>query len=141
MKLLGRRSAGSFLRGRGFAKKIDEKFQPLLTDLRDSVIIDKDMNELVRGRYAPTPSTTLTIGSLRTALYNYLYAKRKKGAFVLRVDDVGKSTDKGRSVQKLIEDLKWAGIEWDEGIESKEPNSRNSRKFGPYVQSERQDEY
>jgi glutamyl-tRNA synthetase len=70
----------------------------------------------VRTRFAPSPTGFLHLGSLRTALFNYLIAKRTGGQFVLRIED----TDQKRTVpgaeQRILEDLRWAGLHWDEGI-------------------------
>ncbi|KAI1781447.1 hypothetical protein F4818DRAFT_399056 [Hypoxylon cercidicola] len=83
-----------------------------------------------RTRFAPSPTGYVHIGSLRTALYNYLLAKATGGQFVLRVED----TDQARTVQdaepRLYEDLKWAGLSWDEGPDVGGP-------YGPYRQSDR----
>ncbi|KAF2733950.1 glutamyl-tRNA synthetase [Polyplosphaeria fusca] len=87
-----------------------------------------------RTRFAPSPTGYLHLGSLRTALFNYLLAKRTGGQFLLRIED----TDQKRTVpdaeQRLFRDLRWAGLEWDEGPEVGGP-------YGPYKQSERSDLY
>lgn len=92
------------------------------------------MEENVRVRFAPSPTGLLHIGGLRTALYNYLFAKGHDGTFVLRIED----TDQARFVEGAEEDihrsLKWAGIKVDEGPE-------NTGDAGPYRQSERRDIY
>ena len=84
----------------------------------------------VRVRFAPSPTGPLHIGGLRTALYNYLYAKNHGGTFILRIED----TDQGRYVpgaeQYIINSLKWTGLEINEGPEQ-------GGAFGPYRQSER----
>lgn len=83
-----------------------------------------------RTRFAPSPTGYLHLGSLRTALFNYLLAKRTGGQFLLRIED----TDQKRTVpdaeRRLLEDLRWANLEWDEGPEVGGP-------YGPYKQSER----
>ncbi|MGM0545780.1 MAG: glutamate--tRNA ligase [Bacteroidota bacterium] len=88
----------------------------------------------VRVRFAPSPTGLLHIGGLRTALYNYLFAKGNDGTFVLRIED----TDQARYVEGAEEDikqsLKWVGMEIDEGPE-------NPGDVGPYRQSERKDMY
>jgi hypothetical protein len=70
----------------------------------------------VRTRFAPSPTGFLHLGSLRTALFNYLIAKRTGGQFVLRIED----TDAKRTIpgaeQRILEDLRWAGLHWDEGL-------------------------
>ena len=88
----------------------------------------------VRVRFAPSPTGPLHIGGVRTALYNYLFAKNKGGKFILRIED----TDQARFVegaeQYIIESLKWCGIEFDESVVS-------GGEFGPYKQSERKAMY
>src|SRR5512136_1299063 len=73
------------------------------------------MNETVRTRFAPSPTGYLHIGGARTALFSYLLARRLGGKFVLRIED----TDQTRNIEaadaKLLEDLRWLGLEWDEG--------------------------
>ena len=92
------------------------------------------MAKAVRVRFAPSPTGPLHIGGVRTALYNYLFAKKHKGAFVLRIED----TDQKRTVEgaeKYIdESLTWLGLHPDEG-------PRQNGPFGPYRQSERRDVY
>ncbi|WP_421987652.1 glutamate--tRNA ligase [Roseivirga sp.] len=88
----------------------------------------------VRVRFAPSPTGALHIGGVRTALYNYLFAKKHKGAFILRIED----TDQNRFVagaENYIEQaLEWAGVSPDEGVNA-------GGDFGPYKQSERKDLY
>ena len=88
----------------------------------------------VRVRFAPSPTGPLHIGGLRTALYNYLYAKKNGGKFILRLED----TDQNRKVegaeQYIIDSLRWSGISPDEG-----PSMQGA--FGPYRQSERRAVY
>ncbi|KAL4993934.1 hypothetical protein BDV10DRAFT_177781 [Aspergillus recurvatus] len=83
-----------------------------------------------RTRFAPSPTGYLHLGSLRTALYNYLLAKRTNGKFILRIED----TDQKRTIpdaeQRLYDDLQWAGLQWDEG-------PIVGGDYGPYRQSER----
>ena len=92
------------------------------------------MAEKVRVRFAPSPTGALHIGGVRTALFNYLFAKKHGGDFVLRIED----TDQNRYVEGaekyIIDALNWCGIPYDEG-----PNKTGS--FGPYRQSERQHLY
>jgi glutamyl-tRNA synthetase len=88
----------------------------------------------IRTRFAPSPTGPLHVGGSRTALFNYLFAKKNHGKFLLRIED----TDKERSEQKwtdeIIDQLKWLGVEWDEGPDI-------DGKFGPYKQSQRIDIY
>ncbi|MCA1803418.1 MAG: glutamate--tRNA ligase [Rhodothermaceae bacterium] len=92
------------------------------------------MTNHVRVRFAPSPTGMLHIGGLRTALFNYLFAKHHKGSFVLRIED----TDQARYVPDAEADittsLKWAGLHVDEGPDK-------GGKFGPYRQSERSELY
>jgi glutamyl-tRNA synthetase len=88
----------------------------------------------VRVRFAPSPTGPLHIGGVRTALYNYLFAKKNNGIFILRIED----TDQGRFVEGaeeyIMEALEWCGIKVDEGI-------NEGGKFGPYRQSDRKELY
>ena len=88
----------------------------------------------VRVRFAPSPTGPLHIGGVRTALYNYLFARNKGGKLILRIED----TDQARFVegaeQYIIESLKWCGIEFDESV-------IDGGDFGPYKQSKRKDLY
>ncbi|PIB28016.1 glutamate--tRNA ligase [Maribacter sp. 4U21] len=92
------------------------------------------MTNKVRVRFAPSPTGPLHIGGVRTALFNYLFAKKHKGDFILRIED----TDQNRYVEGaeeyIIDALNWCGIPFDEGV-GKEGN------FGPYRQSERKHLY
>ena len=83
-----------------------------------------------RVRFAPSPTGPLHIGGARTALFNYLFAKKNNGVFVLRIEDTDKERSELKWVQEIIEELKWLGIEWDEGPDI-------DGKFGPYKQSQR----
>ncbi len=87
-------------------------------------------NNKVRVRFAPSPTGPLHIGGVRTALYNYLFAKKHGGTFILRIED----TDQGRFVpgaeQYILDSLQWCGITFDEGV-------HNGGPFAPYRQSER----
>ncbi|MBC7749322.1 MAG: glutamate--tRNA ligase, partial [Methylotenera sp.] len=92
------------------------------------------MSKQVRVRFAPSPTGPLHIGGVRTALFNYLFAKKNNGVFFLRIED----TDQNRFVPGaeayIMEALEWLGIAPDETIGKNE-------KFGPYRQSERKDLY
>lgn len=83
-----------------------------------------------RVRFAPSPTGYLHVGGLRTALYNYLFARRFNGKFILRIEDTDRNRYVEGAVEKLINSLKWCGLEYDEG-----PDKDGG--FGPYVQSER----
>lgn len=93
------------------------------------------MSSKVRVRFAPSPTGPLHIGGVRTALYNYLFAKKNGGDFILRIED----TDQNRLVQGaenyIIDALKWVGIEPNEGV------GFGDGEFAPYRQSDRKDSY
>lgn len=88
------------------------------------------ISENPRVRFAPSPTGYLHVGGLRTALYNYLFAKKNNGAFILRIEDTDRTRLVEGAVENLITTLKWAGLDYDEG-----PDKDGG--FGPYVQSER----
>ena len=88
----------------------------------------------VRVRFAPSPTGLLHIGGLRTALYNYLLARRTGGAFVLRIEDTDQARFDERAEQDILDGLAWAGLQTDEG-----PTQGGA--VGPYRQSERRDLY
>ena len=72
-------------------------------------------NNAVRVRFAPSPTGHLHIGGVRTALFNYLFAKHNNGTFLLRIEDTDTSRSTEESIEQIIEGLKWIGIEWNEG--------------------------
>jgi glutamyl-tRNA synthetase len=84
----------------------------------------------VRVRYAPSPTGMQHIGGVRTALFNYLFARSKGGKFILRLEDTDRTRYDEKYVQNLYDTMAWLGIEWDEGGDK-------GGEFGPYVQSER----
>lgn len=88
----------------------------------------------VRVRFAPSPTGFLHIGSLRTALYNYLFAKHNGGTCILRVEDTDRTRLVEGAIEEQIESLRWAGVVFDEG-----PHVGGA--YGPYIQSERFDMY
>ena len=92
------------------------------------------MSAPVRVRYAPSPTGNPHIGNIRTAMFNWLFARRNGGQFVVRVED----TDQGRitegAVDHILDGLEWLGIDWDEG-------PRVGGSYGPYFQSERLERY
>jgi nondiscriminating glutamyl-tRNA synthetase len=117
------------------------------------------MNKDIRVRFAPSPTGYVHIGSLRTALFDYLIAKKYGGKFILRIEDTDQKRYVPGSVEKLIEAMHWAGIAPDEGVFLKEDISDSTSKkehcvdavtypgicevgdYGPYIQSERLDIY
>ncbi len=88
----------------------------------------------VRVRFAPSPTGYLHVGGLRTALYNYLFAKKNNGKFVLRIEDTDRNRLVEGAVEKLIDTLKWVGLDYDEGPDK-------PGEVGPYTQSQRLDLY
>jgi len=88
----------------------------------------------VRVRFAPSPTGPLHIGGVRTALYNYLFAKNKGGKIILRIEDTDQSRFVEGAEEYLIDALKWCGIEFDESVVV-------GGNFGPYKQSERKEIY
>jgi len=89
---------------------------------------------MVVTRFAPSPTGYLHVGGARTALFNWLWARRTGGKFILRIEDTDLKRNTPTAIQQVMEDLRWLGIEWDEGPEVGGPN-------GPYLQSQRRDIY
>lgn len=87
-----------------------------------------------RVRFAPSPTGYLHIGGARTALFNWLYARRHRGTFVLRIEDTDVERSSSEMVAGILDGLRWLGIDWDEGPEVGGPHA-------PYFQSERLDKY
>jgi glutamyl-tRNA synthetase len=90
--------------------------------------------EQVRVRFAPSPTGPLHIGGVRTALYNYLFAKKKGGTFILRIEDTDQTRYVAGAEEYIMESLRWCGIVVDEGI-------REGGNYGPYRQSDRKEIY
>ena len=91
-------------------------------------------NHPVRVRFAPSPTGPLHIGGVRTALYNYLFAKQKGGAFILRIEDTDQTRFVPGAEEYIIESLNWLGIQFDEGVQM-------GGAYGPYRQSDRKPMY
>ncbi len=89
---------------------------------------------MVRVRYAPSPTGHIHIGNARSALFNYLFARHNNGTMILRLDDTDKKRSTDEAIKSMLEDIKWLGIEWDEGYLKGGP-------YGPYRQTERMDIY
>jgi glutamyl-tRNA synthetase len=92
------------------------------------------MNNSIRVRFAPSPTGPLHIGGVRTALFNYLFAKRNGGSFILRIEDTDSSRYVEGAERYIIDALNWCGIHFDEG-------PGKDRGYGPYRQSERKHLY
>ena len=90
--------------------------------------------EEIRCRFAPAPSGSIHVGNARSALFSWLYAKGRGGTFVLRVEDTDESRVTEEAFRGVLDDLRWLGLEWDEGPEVDGPH-------GPYRQSERAEIY
>lgn len=116
-----------------------------------------DKNKKIRVRFAPSPTGQLHVGGLRTALYNYLFAKKNNGEMLLRIEDTDRKRYVEGATENLIKSLEWAEIKWDEGVylknsklqisNNKNKDSKNypgimeAGEFGPYIQSERLEIY
>lgn len=92
------------------------------------------MSRKVRVRFAPSPTGPLHIGGVRTALYNYLFAKKNNGDLILRIEDTDSQRFVPGAEEYIIESFKWLGIKFDEGVSL-------GGNYGPYRQSERKDIY
>ncbi len=89
---------------------------------------------MVRVRYAPSPTGSPHVGNIRTALFNYLMARRHGGQFIVRIEDTDKAREVPGAVEEILESLRWLGLTWDEGPDVGGP-------YGPYFQSQRLDLY
>src|SRR5262245_9455345 len=85
---------------------------------------------MTRVRFAPSNTGTLHIGGARTALYNWLVARKQKGTLVLRIEDTDLERSKPEFTDDILASLEWLGIDWDEG-------PRKGGPYGPYFQTER----
>jgi len=92
------------------------------------------MTATVKTRFAPSPTGHLHVGGARTALFNWLYARKHGGTFLLRIEDTDRARHVEGAAEKVVDDLRWLGIDWDEGYAVGGDN-------GPYVQSRRLDLY
>ncbi len=92
------------------------------------------MSKHPRVRFAPSPTGSLHIGGARTALYNWLYARRHGGTFILRIEDTDKERSTPENTEAILDAMRWLGLDWDEGPEVGGPHA-------PYFQSERQARY
>ena len=97
--------------------------------------IDREgFGDEVRVRFAPSPTGMLHIGGARTAIYNWAFARRNGGSFVLRIDDTDPTRSTDENTQAILEALRWLGVDWDEGPEA-------DGNHGPYFQMQRLDIY
>src|SRR5215217_5751891 len=89
---------------------------------------------MVRVRFAPSPTGYLHIGGARTALFNWLFARRQGGTFVLRIEDTDAERSSWEMVSGIVDGMRWLGLDWDEGPDIGGPHS-------PYFQSQRLEKY
>ena len=89
---------------------------------------------MLRVRFAPSPTGYLHVGGARTALFNWLLARRHGGVFVLRIEDTDAERSSEEMVEGILDGMRWLGLDWDEG-----PKIEGS--YGPYYQSERFDRH
>ncbi len=89
---------------------------------------------MVRTRFAPSPTGYLHIGGVRTALFNWLFARKHGGQFILRIDDTDQQRNVAEALRPILEGFRWLGLHWDEGAEIGGPH-------GPYYQSQKLDRY
>jgi len=94
----------------------------------------RKMQPLIRGRYAPSPTGDLHLGNLRTALLSWLFARCTDGQFVLRIEDLDRPRVRSGASERMLFDLRWLGLDWDEGPDIGGPHA-------PYIQSKRQEIY
>ena len=92
------------------------------------------MSNNIRVRFCPSPTGDPHVGMIRTALFNWAFARKNKGTFVFRIEDTDAARDSEESYNALLDSLKWLGLNWDEGPVV-------GGDFGPYRQSERLDIY
>ena len=88
----------------------------------------------VRTRFAPSPTGDLHVGNIRTALFDWAYARHTGGKLIFRIEDTDRERVTDEYIQRAIDTLKWLGLNWDEGPEVDGP-------YGPYLQSQRLDIY
>src|SRR3990170_2841747 len=91
-------------------------------------------NSQIRVRYAPSPTGMLHVGGVRTALFNWLFARKNGGTFVLRIEDTDLASSTQESVDQLERSLRWIGLDWDEGpgIAGPHPPYRQTDRFDLY---------
>src|SRR5215471_10864510 len=94
----------------------------------------KDPFMTVRTRFAPSPTGYLHIGGVRTALFNWLFARKHGGQFILRIDDTDTQRNVAEALQPILDGFRWLGIDWDEGADKGGPH-------GPYYQSQKLERY
>ncbi len=105
--------------------------------------MSSDSKSIVRTRFAPSPSGHLHVGGARTALFCWAYARQHGGKFILRIEDTDQKRSSDAASVGFLRDLKWLGIEWDEGPEfvDRDGSRCGGGAYGPYFQSQRLDLY
>src|SRR5437762_854598 len=93
-----------------------------------------EKQRMVRTRFAPSPTGYLHIGGVRTALFNWLFARKHGGQFILRIDDTDQQRNVAEALQPILDGFRWLGIDWDEGADKGGPH-------GPYYQSQKLERY
>ena len=93
-----------------------------------------EISDSVRVRYAPSPTGLPHVGNIRTALFNWLFARHSGGSFIVRIEDTDVNRKVEGAVEAILDGLRWLGIDWDEGPEV-------GGDYGPYFQSQRLDIY
>ena len=88
----------------------------------------------VRTRFAPSPTGYMHIGGMRTALFNWLWARHTGGKFILRIDDTDRQRNLDEAIKPILAAFRWLGLNWDEGVEIGGP-------YAPYSQSQRTEIY
>src|SRR5499427_2276670 len=115
-----------------FARLIERFFRVLRR--KQSKSPDHGRAPMVRTRFAPSPTGYLHIGGVRTALFNWLFARKHGGQFILRIDDTDQQRNVAEALAPILDGFRWLGIDWDEGAEVGGPH-------GPYYQSQKLDRY
>src|SRR3974377_1601968 len=95
----------------------------------------------VRVRFSPAPTVWLHVGSARTALVNWLYARHTGGTFILRIEDTDVARNTQAAVNVILDGLRWLGLDWDEGPIGGDATAQGKGEAGPYFQSQRNDIY
>jgi glutamyl-tRNA synthetase len=88
------------------------------------------MSNTVRVRIAPSPTGKFHLGTARTALFNYLFARKEEGKFIVRIEDTDQTRSEDRYTEDILDGLRWLGLSWDEGPQA-------DGQLGPYFQSQR----
>ena len=88
----------------------------------------------MRVRFAPSPTGQLHVGNARTALFNWLLARGHDGTFILRIEDTDVERSTKESEESILEDLRWLGLDWDEGPVNGDVTGPNKGDRGPYFQ-------